>query len=154
MHTNETIYHSHSSQHHSASQPLGLNIHPNNENWNHDRADSSSSYYGSPYPTTPSSAGPHVPTPQYPTSAFEPRSGGASLSKYQMKIDVPPNHIPPYQQAPAEWQHGDAEYHHPTAAGSSHQEFNDTHDTPNNEIGKESMQMSYRMGKMEAADNL
>ncbi|KAG2179935.1 hypothetical protein INT43_003722 [Umbelopsis isabellina] len=154
MHQNEAIYRPHTSQHNSASQPLGLNIHPNTDNWNHDRADSSSSYYGSPYPTTPSSAGPHLPTPQYPASAFEPRSGGASLSKYQMKTDIPPHQISPYHQAPVEWQHRDTEYHHPSAPGSSRPNHTDTHDTPSNEDGKETMQMSYRMGKMEAADNL
>jgi hypothetical protein len=153
-HSNEAMYHSQQ----SANPSLGLNIHAATDSWNRHRADSAGSYYGSSYSSTPSSAGPHLPPPQYPTSAFEPRSGGASLSKYQMKIDIPSNQLSTYHQhqnqaQPYGWQQGDVEYHASPAAGSS-QDYDNTGDTPATEIGKGVMNMSFRMGKMEAADNL
>ncbi|CAO3696594.1 unnamed protein product [Umbelopsis ramanniana] len=159
MHHSEAMYHSQQT-HQSSHPPLGLNIHTATDSWNRHRADNAAApYYAPSYPTTPSSAGPHLPPPQYPTSAFEPRSGGASLSKYQMKIDIPPsNHLSNYQpqqqqQQYGDWPHGEVDYQQSPSAGST-QEYGNPGDTPTTELGKGVMNMSFRMGKMEAADNL
>jgi len=160
VHANEAMYHSqqphhhHHHHHHSATPPIGLNIHAATDSWNRHRADSAGSYYASSYPSTPSSAGPHLPPPQYPPSAFEPRNGGASLSKYQMKIDIPSNQLSNYQQPPYGWQPSDVDYHHQSPTATNSQDYENTSDTPTTELGKGVMNMSFRMGKMEAADNL
>ena len=75
-----------------------------------------------------------------------------------MKIDIPSNQLSTYHQhqnqaQPYGWQQGDVEYHASPAAGSN-QDYDNTGDTPATEIGKGVMNMSFRMGKMEAADNL
>jgi hypothetical protein len=153
MQQSEAMYHSQHTQQ-SSHPPLGLNIHTDTDSWNRHRADSAASYYAPSYTTTSSSAGPHLPPPQYPTSAFEPRSGGASLSKYQMKIDIPPsNQLSNYQQQYGGWQQGEVDYQQ-SPSTSSNQDYGNPGDTPTTELGKGVMNMSFRMGKMEAADNL